>query len=472
MPTHWILSRALRIATAAAVLLISSLAPAQAQTTLVLSAPGTQVTDTVAIRAASPNTNFGALDTMSTRAADIRALLKFDTHNTIPVGSNVQSATMTLTLKFAGTDATRPLGVFPVTASFRQNEATWNQRKTSTPWTAAGGDLGSMLTQRSVPNVAGTKVKFDVTAVVRAAVSGATTSRYTRIALVDLGVASAGAVRGFYSNKAVDPAVRPVLTVVYGTATQPAPSSRTLRVLQYNTHHGGWGTDGVYDPNRIVNWIVKANPDLVSLQEIEINTSWSKGADQTALYQSLLQQKTGVTWYKRWYSRYGSGATTGLGELILSRYPFIAVSGYALPYSRSALDVLISVNGRNVNFTSVHLDNVSQSNRLAEIGQLLPWQTTLAENRVVVGDYNAWPNTTEIAKMDATYVDTWTAAQTLGTAVGNGITHGSHRIDYIFQSKGATGLKLMSHQIFHTADPMTGVMPSDHEPVLAVFQVQ
>jgi endonuclease/exonuclease/phosphatase family metal-dependent hydrolase len=73
--------------------------------------------------------------------------------------------------------------------------------------------------------------------------------------------------------------------------------------------------------------------------------------------------------------------------------------------------------------------------------------------------------------MKATYIDTWASAQSLGTAVGNGITHGAHRIDYIFQSKSATYLSLTSTRVFNTSDA-NGVKPSDHEPVLAVFQVK
>jgi hypothetical protein len=53
--------------------------------------------------------------------------------------------------------------------------------------------------------------------------------------------------------------------------------------------------------------------------------------------------------------------------------------------------------------------------------------------------------------MKATYVDTWLAAQALGTAIGNGITHGTHCIDYVFQSNGAANLKLVSQQIYATA---------------------
>ena len=267
--------------------------------------------------------------------------------------------------------------------------------------------------------------------------------------------------------------MRPVLTVVYGGSNPPQqqpPPTGTLRVLQYNTHHGGWGTDGVYSPDRIVKWIVKANPDVVSLQEIEQNDSWSKGEDQKEIYQALLEKATGQTWYKVYQNRYGT--TSGNGNLILSRIPFIATAGHLLPADRSAVDATIDVNGRMINFTSAHLDNASATNRLSEIKDLLSWTSTnFAEQRVIVGDYNAWPNTTEITNMKATYIDTWLTAQTLGTAKGNGITHGAHRIDYVFQSKGATNLKLVSQEIFNTADA-NGVRPSDHEPVLAVFDVK
>jgi endonuclease/exonuclease/phosphatase family metal-dependent hydrolase len=139
----------------------------------------------------------------------------------------------------------------------------------------------------------------------------------------------------------------------------------------------------------------------------------------------------------------------------------------------------------------VHLDNATQANRVKETAELLAWQTTLAENRIVVGDYNAWPNTTEIANMNTAYVDAWVAAKAAGTAVSwsanpDGITHGSHRIDYIFQSKGASNLKLLGAQVFDTSDHTgktavagetayansTGIDPSDHRPVMGVFEVR
>src|SRR5262249_12243315 len=204
----------------------------------------------------------------------------------------------------------------------------------------------------------------------------------------------------------------------------------TMRILQYNTHHGGWGTDGIYSPDRIVAQILEANPDVVCMNEVGPFDSWSRNADPTALYQTLLQNATGKTWYKVFMNH--AGATTGNGNLILSTFPFIATASYLLPVNRSAVDATIDVNGRTVNIISTHLDSNGAGNRRREITALLPWAVTLAEDRVILGDYNTWPETTEIAMMKASYVDTWTAAQTMNTAIGTGFTHGAHRIDYIF----------------------------------------
>jgi endonuclease/exonuclease/phosphatase family metal-dependent hydrolase len=136
------------------------------------------------------------------------------------------------------------------------------------------------------------------------------------------------------------------------------------------------------------------------LNELEVNDSWSQGLDLRVTYRNALESATGVTWHTYWVNRYGSStATSGIGELILSRYPLIATRAKALDSTRSACDVTVDVNGRTVNFASTHLDSTYQSTRLAEIAALLPWETTLPENRIVLGDYNAWPGTTEIVTM-------------------------------------------------------------------------
>jgi endonuclease/exonuclease/phosphatase family metal-dependent hydrolase len=139
------------------------------------------------------------------------------------------------------------------------------------------------------------------------------------------------------------------------------------------------------------------------------------------------------------------------------------------------VDLLINVNGRTINVTSTHLDDNSTSERLTEISQMTTWESSLAEQRIICGDFNAWPGATEIATMKQKYYDEWAEAQSAGTAIaysGNeaGNTRNS-RIDYIFRSHGATNLVLKSMQVYDVRDS-SGVMPSDHRPILAVFGVK
>jgi endonuclease/exonuclease/phosphatase family metal-dependent hydrolase len=321
-------------------------------------------------------------------------------------------------------------------------------------------------------------VTFDVTALVKAAVAGQLgSSRYTRVALMDLEGSTSESYREYVAPNDSNTSARPVLKVVYGGSAPPPPpppaSGSTLRVLQWNTHHGGTGTDGVWDPNRLVTWIVKFNPDVISLNEMERNTSWSHNTDEPTTIAALLKQKTGKTWY--WKFETLSGATNGIGDMILSRFPIDASEPRLLSGGRSAINVRIDVNGRTINFTSTHLHPDSASYRKTEVGEIISWASGQAEQRIIAGDFNALPTWSEIAQMKLTYYDSWVEAQADGTDITyagnpNGDTRNS-RIDFIYYSRNATKLTLKSSQVYDTRDS-NGQMPSDHRPLMSVFTVQ
>jgi endonuclease/exonuclease/phosphatase family metal-dependent hydrolase len=424
--------------------------------------------------------------TLATRASDNpdyrrRALLKFDTQNTIPAGSNVTSALLTVTVKLGSGDATRNIAAYQVTSSWTENEVTWKSRRSGESWVTAGGDLGTKLDENVVGNVAGTRVTYDVTALVKRAVAGSLgSSRYTRVVLIDLDGSTSDSYREFFLPNDSNVANRPVLKVTYsGTATTPIPTpppvsatGTTLRVLHWNTHHGGYGTDGRWDPNRLISKAASFHPDVVSMNEVERFTSWGN-ADDPALFASLMKKYTGQTWYYKFQT--AAGGTTGNGNLVMSRFPFIATHTHLLSYKRSAVDATIDFNGRAINLTSTHLDDNSTSERLTEIGQLSSWETTLAEQRIICGDFNAWPGTTEVSTMKRTYYDSWGEAQADGTSIaypGNtaGNTRNS-RIDYIWYSHGASNLVLKQSQVFDVRDA-NGIMPSDHRPIMTTFIVK
>jgi len=300
------------------------------------------------------------------------------------------------------------------------------------------------------------------------------------VELIDLDGATHDSYREYYLPHDSNTANRPVLKVTYGnssTTTTSTSSGTSIRVLHWNTHHGGVGTDGVLDPFRLIKKAASFKPDVVSMNEVEMYTSWGN-RDDAALFASLMKQYTGRTYYYKFATAVAppaTGPSTGNGNLVLSRFPIVAASVHYLSYKRSAVDVMINVNGRYINVTSTHLDAASTSYRLKEISELTSWESGLAEQRVICGDFNAWPSTTEILTMRQKYYDEWAEAEADGTAIayaGNtsGATRGS-RIDFIWRSPGATYLVLKSMQVYDVRDA-NGVMPSDHRPILAVFAVK
>ena len=77
--------------------------------------------------------------------------------------------------------------------------------------------------------------------------------------------------------------------------------------------------------------------------------------------------------------------------------------------------------------------------------------------------------------MTADYTDSWAVAQSLDVDVAySGNTAGNtrnSRIDYVCHSKSASRLKLKQAQVFDVRDS-SGVMPSDHRPLMATYEVK
>jgi endonuclease/exonuclease/phosphatase family metal-dependent hydrolase len=455
---------------------------ASAQTTVTLDQPTSEVVSaTVRGGSYADRNNQWTLETRSSDNLEYerRALLKFDTENGVPKGAAVTSALMTITVKDGSEDASRKIGVYQTSVSWTENQVTWQLRRAGQKWGAPGGDYGTKLDEATVSNKAGTKVTFDVTALVKAAVAGELgSSRYTRIALIDLENSTSESYRQYFAPNDSNTAARPVLKVTYGGSKTappppPPPSGSTLRVLHWNTHHGGVGSDGVWDPDRLMTWVAKFNPDIVSLNEVERKTSWSKNTDEPATLLALMEKKTGQTWYYKFETL--SGSANGIGCMILSRFPIDASEPRLLSGGRSAINVAVDVNGRIINFTSTHLHPDSASYRKTEIGELTSWAIGLAEQRIVAGDFNASYTSSENALMKQTYYDSWAEAQADGTDItyaGNpsGVTRNG-RIDFIYYSHGAKNLVLESSQVYDTRDSK-GVMPSDHRPVMSIFTVK
>ncbi len=243
---------------------------------------------------------------------------------------------------------------------------------------------------------------------------------------------------------------------------QPVASkpSKTLRLLHWNSYHGGRRTDGQYDPAGFVSWLVKFKPDVISLNEVD-----SQGQVDTIV--KGLKEKTGTTWHVSY---------SGRGNLLLSRLPMNSRSRCAYPDGkRYAAHLSTVVNGRSINVWTTHLSLTSSKVRVSEVKSLQACSEDWPQARILAGDYNMQADTAEYKSMTEDHADVWRAAKALGTAKnysGNcdGCTRNS-RIDYVFTAKGVSWLKLKSVEIIDTRNSK-GVRASDHKPMMVVYDVQ
>jgi endonuclease/exonuclease/phosphatase family metal-dependent hydrolase len=245
-----------------------------------------------------------------------------------------------------------------------------------------------------------------------------------------------------------------------------AQTSATLKLMDWNIHHG-LDTSGANNLERVVGWIVKVNPHVVSLNEVEKQNGYTSNADQPAVLESALESRTGSPWYGCFAQR--EGDETGQGNLVLSRIPLGSCHKQLLSAARSVARATLSVNNLTVAVSSTHLDDASASTRASQVAELISGTATSPVHRILMGDFNASANATELAQLKIGWEDAWAVAAADGTEVSySGNTAGNTRngrIDYIWRSKGAAKLILQSAQVYET-----GAI-SDHRPVSATYAV-
>lgn len=279
------------------------------------------------------------------------------------------------------------------------------------------------------------------------------------------------------------------------TVTNPSSSGRSqLKVLTWNVHKGV-GTDNERNLDRFVNWIDLLDADLVELCEIvrfSINDDGDDDDDedprddQPLYILDRLEKKTGRPWYLHWVPKY-SGSKEG--NAILSKYRFLSKRGKYLSHGRSVAQVEVSIGGRSVHFFGTHLSVESGSWREDQVRELKDWMDNFGGPQIIGGDFNAGSTTNEIEMLTSSYYDAWAEAVKDNTDKAypdntSGRTRRS-RIDFIFYGKNTANLVLKEARVpdtrnlkdkdvkdeLGTADDK-GVRPSDHNAVMATFEVR
>ncbi|PWJ58050.1 endonuclease/exonuclease/phosphatase family metal-dependent hydrolase [Dyadobacter jejuensis] len=241
-----------------------------------------------------------------------------------------------------------------------------------------------------------------------------------------------------------------------------AKPKKRIKAMAYNVHHCNPPTAGeLIDVGAIARVINDHKPDFVALQEIDVNTIRSgKGRNQA----QELAQLTGMFYF---FSKAIDHQGGDYGVAVLSRYPIIDSMRIALPIlpdqpeelrAVAAITVALSKK-RNFVFASTHL-GLREPNRLIQVDKIIANLTTLDTPTVIAGDFNAYPESPVIAKMDQYF----TRSCTVNCQYTIPVINPKSTIDYIFY-KSAKPIKVRSHQVIDEQ------YASDHLPVFAEFEI-
>lgn len=220
------------------------------------------------------------------------------------------------------------------------------------------------------------------------------------------------------------------LLVVWQELAPVTGNGFPVRVMTYNLHNG-FNTDGRLDPESIARTIEQAKPDILGLQEVE--RGWYIDSSLDLL--GWLSQRLRLPYI------YGPTADPIWGNAVLSRYPIKEWGNVPLPprdllLKRGLLWARVDIgSGQELLFIVTHFHHVEKD---AEIRRQQSPELIRFWNKrprtIVVGDFNATPDSQEIAMLrEAGLQDAFMAA-----GQGQGLTWPSYdprvRIDYIWLS--------------------------------------
>src|SRR6185436_1536780 len=201
----------------------------------------------------------------------------------------------------------------------------------------------------------------------------------------------------------------------------------TLRILTYNIHHGE-GTDGVLDLSRIASVINAANPDIVTLQEVDNDVPRTNNVDQV----DRLAELTGMQSYFA-KARNLDGGTYGNGVLIRQGIGIVSSQNFALPnpgdteprvVAQLGLSFDLNPATAEFNFFATHLAHDSPAGRQQSATYINNLVASSTMPSILAGDMNANPGSTAFNILDNQWID--------ATNIANSGKNRSNQIDYVF----------------------------------------
>lgn len=241
-------------------------------------------------------------------------------------------------------------------------------------------------------------------------------------------------------------------------------SVEKLHVLNFNVRYFNPPSQpaSVIDIEPVVEVINGIRPDVVALQEVDVNTRRSGN-------RNLARELADRLRMRYFFARAIDYQGGEYGLLILSRFPISESTVHRLPMdpqlggeARILATVKVTLpDGREFRFGNTHLDaqsnpssRILQAERIVEISQSesLPF--------ILTGDFNAGIDSEEVQVLFSRFNNTCTACPPTFPAISP-----NRLIDYITYFDPLGQLSVASHQVVNES------YASDHRPVFAVFNL-
>jgi endonuclease/exonuclease/phosphatase family metal-dependent hydrolase len=248
----------------------------------------------------------------------------------------------------------------------------------------------------------------------------------------------------------------------YSSASSPEKKSE-LKIMTYNVHHCNPPSIGdSIDIQAIAKVINAEKPDLVALQEIDVNTLRSgKGNNQA----KLLGELTGMKYY---FSKAIDHQGGEYGVAVLSRLPILDTIRYQLPIYpdkpeeiRAIAAVKVQLpSGQPLLFASTHL-GLKEANRLLQAEKIVEH---FGENNIPMilgGDFNAIPDSKVIQYLDQYF--TRSCVRDCGFTIP--VENPNKTIDFIMY-KGKDRFTVLETRVINEK------YASDHLPVISRLRLK
>ena len=182
-------------------------------------------------------------------------------------------------------------------------------------------------------------------------------------------------------------------------------SNKTVKVLSFNILHGET-TQGDFDLDVLAELILKANPDLVALQEVDFMARRSKKYDLA----------TELGWRTKMAPLFGRAMPFDGGEYgegILSRFSFVSTRNIALPNlpgeePRAALEIItVLPSGDTIAFIGTHLSHEGEAGRKIQTQKI---REVFSKNKyptILAGDLNDVPGSDAINILEEIWTPTY-----------------------------------------------------------------